>query len=308
MYRAYWAIPRTLTTSGGEQVNAVFGMASMILHILRIEQPDHLAICFDAGEETFRHQENETYKDGRAETPDDFYVQIPRIVQLVEAFGLPHTSHAGFEADDLLCTYATQGAAAGMRVTIVTGDRDALQLATDKIRVAIPHSGYLKTEYLGPAEIEAKYGVRPDQVPAYKGLMGDSSDNLPGVRGIGPKTAAELLQAYDTLEGIYEHLADIRPSVRTKLETDREQAFFCERMARLICDVPLTVPLEETAIEGIPTDPLVALFKEMEFTLLTRRLRDFLATPYGQKAFYSVSGVFAADEPQQKSDNQLALF
>lgn len=308
MYRAYWAIPRTLTTRAGEQVNAVFGMASMLLHILRIEQPDKLVVCFDAGDETFRHQENETYKDGRAETPDDFYVQIPRILQLVEAFGLPHTSHRGFEADDLLCTYAAQGEAAGMRVTVITGDRDALQLATDKIRVAIPHSGYLKTEYLGPAEIEAKYGVRPDQVVAYKGLMGDSSDNLPGVRGIGPKTASELLQSYDTLEGVYAHLEDIRPSVRTKLETDREQAFFCERMAQLICDVPLTVPLEDTGIEGLPADPLVSLFQELEFSLLTRRLREFLSTPYGQKAFFSVSGMFAGEETGQKSDDQLALF
>lgn len=308
MYRAYWAIPRTLTTSKGEQVNAVFGMASMLLHILRIEQPDKLVICFDAGEETFRHQENATYKDGRAETPDDFYVQIPLIVRLVEAFGLPHTSNPGFEADDLLCTYATQGEAAGMRVTVITGDRDALQLATEKIRIAVPHSGYLKTEYLGPGEIEAKYGVRPDQIVDFKGLMGDSSDNLPGVRGIGPKTAAELLQKFDTLEGIYEHLGDVRASVRTKLETDREQAFFCQRMARLICDVPLTVPLEDTKVEGIPADPLIDLFRDLEFTLLTRRLRDFLGTPYGQKAYYSVSGMFADEAPAQKNDDQLALF
>lgn len=307
MYRAYWAIPRTLTTSKGEQVNAVFGMASMILHILRIEQPDNLVICFDAGDETFRHQENATYKDGRSETPDDFYVQIPLIIKLVEAFGLPHTSNPGFEADDFLCTYAKHGEDAGMRVTIVTGDRDALQLATDKIRVAIPHSGYLKTEYLGPVEIEAKYGVRPDQVAAYKGLMGDSSDNLPGVRGIGPKTASELLQKYDTLEGIYEHLEEIRPAVRAKLESDKEQAFFCERMARLICDVPLSVPLADTTLEGIPADPLVSMFQDLEFTLLTRRLREFLGTPFGQKAFFSVSGVFA-EESTPKSDDQLALF
>jgi DNA polymerase-1 len=284
MYRAYWAIPRSLTTSSGEQVNTLFGMASMLLHILRLEQPDHLVVCFDAGEETFRHQENDTYKAGRAETPDDFYTQIPRVMQLVEAFGLPHTSNVEYEADDFLCTYATAGEKAGMQVTIVTGDRDALQLATEKIRVAIPHSGYLKTEYLGPGEIEAKYGVRPDQIVDYKGLTGDQSDNLPGVHGIGPKTAAELLQTYHTLQGIYDNLGDIRASVRAKLEHDREQAFFCQRMAQLICDVPMTVTLEDAKIEGIAADPLITLFKELEFTLLTRRLRDFLQTPYGQKA------------------------
>lgn len=308
MYRAYWAIPRTLTTSKGEQVNAVFGMASMLLHILKIEQPDNLVVCFDAGEETFRHEENDTYKAGRAETPDDFYTQIPRIVNLVEAFGLPHTSAPKYEADDFLCTYATMGAAAGMRVTIVTGDRDALQLASDKIRVAIPHSGYQKTEYLGPDEIIAKYGIRPDQVVDYKGLVGDASDNLPGVNGIGPKTAAELLQKYDTLVGVYESLADIRASVKAKLEKDKEQAFFCQHMAQLISDVPLTVPLENTKIEGLAADGLVQLFQEMEFTLLTRRLRDFLQTPYGQKAFFSVTGIFDVPEPEKKSEDQLALF
>jgi len=310
MYRAYWAIPRTLCTSKGEQVNAVFGMASMILHILRIEQPDNLVVCFDAGEETFRHQENETYKDGRAETPDDFYTQIPLMVKLVEAFGLPHTSNPKFEADDFLCTYATEGEKAGMRVTIVTGDRDALQLASEKIRVSIPHSGYLKAEYLGPSEIIAKYGIRPNQVVDYKGLVGDSSDNLPGVLGIGPKTAADLLQKYNTLEGVYENLADIRPTVRAKLEKDREQAFFCQHMAQLICDVPLTVSLEEAVLDAIPADPLVQMFQDLEFSLLTRRLRDFLATPYGQKAYYTVSAVFAPvpTAPEKKNDDQLTMF
>ncbi len=309
MYRAYWAIPRGLKTTKGEQVNAVFGMASMLLSILKVEKPDHMIVCFDAGEETFRHAENATYKEGRAETPDDFYVQIPRMVQLVEAFGLPHTSHSKYEADDFLCTYATMGAAADMQVTIVTGDRDAFQLASDKIRVAIPHSGYMKAEYLGPEEIFAKYGIRPDQVVDYKGLTGDPSDNLPGVKGIGPKTAAQLLQDYDTLEGVYEHLADIRPAVRAKLEADREQAFFCQHMAQLICNVPLTVPLESTLIQQLPADGLMGFFAEMEFTLLTRRLREFLLTPYGQQIFYSASGIFADPVAEaKKAEDQLTLF
>jgi DNA polymerase-1 len=308
MYRAYWAIPRTLTTGKGEQVNAVFGMASMLLHILKIEQPDKVVVCFDAGEETFRHEENATYKDGRAETPDDFYSQIPRMIQLVEAFGIPHTSAPKYEADDFLGTYATIGVKAGMRVTIVTGDRDALQLASENIRVAIPHSGYQKTEYLGPAEIEAKYGVRPDQIVDYKGLIGDSSDNLPGVRGIGPKTAAELLQKYQTLEGVYENLADIRASVRAKLEADREAAFFCQHMAQLILDVPLDIPLEDAVLNNLPADGLIQMFQELEFTLLTRRLKEFLQTPYGQRAYYTALGVFAEPEASAKSDDQLALF
>ena len=307
MYRAYWAIPRTLSTSKGEQVNAVFGMASMLLHILKREQPTHLVVCFDAGEDTFRHKELDTYKDGRAETPDDFYVQIPRILSLVDAFGFAHISDKKFEADDFLCTYAKEGERAGMRVTIITGDRDALQLAGGNTRVAIPHSGYMQPEYLGPAEIEAKYGVRPDQVPDYKGLMGDSSDNLPGVKGIGPKTAAKLLQEFHSLQGIYEHLSEIRPSVREKLERDHEQAFFCAHMALLVCDIPLDIPLSATKLHSLPADTLLQTFQELEFTLLSRRLREFLLTPYGQSVFLSVADLFM-DPASVHTTSQQSLF
>ncbi len=281
MYRAYWAIPRTLTTKAGEQVNAVFGMAAMLLSILKLEQPDRLVVCFDAGEETFRHQENATYKEGRAETPDDFYTQIPRILELVDTWQLPHAENKQYEADDLLCAYSKAAVDASDRVTIVTGDRDAFQLASDRVKISIPHSGYMQPEYMGPDEIYAKYGIRPDQVPAYKGLVGDSSDNLPGVKGIGPKTASDLLQKYDTLEGVYEHLEDIRPSVRTKLEADKESAFFCQRMARLVCDIELVPPYEDTVLKDIDSQAVIAFFDRMEFTMLKRRLLEFLKTPYG---------------------------
>ncbi|HVW66789.1 MAG TPA: 5'-3' exonuclease H3TH domain-containing protein [Candidatus Peribacteraceae bacterium] len=307
MYRAYWAIPRTLKTSKGEQVNTVFGMASMLLHILKKEEPDAFLICFDAGEETFRHVENATYKDGRAETPDDFYVQIPRVVELIEAFQFQHVSNPKYEADDLLGTYACAGEKEGMKVTIVTGDRDAFQLATDNIRIAIPHSGYLQAEYLGPADIEAKYGIRPDQVPAYKGLVGDASDNLPGVNGIGPKGAAKLLQDYGTLEAIYEHLDDIRPAIREKLERDREQAFFCQRMAELVCDIPLDPPLERLRLAHLPADKILDLFSELEFTLLTRRFREFFNTAYGRTIFDIESLPKIEQTPTSKTD-QLSLF
>ena len=206
MYRAYWAIPRTLKTKAGEQSNAVFGVISMLLSILAKEQPTHLLFCFDEGEDTFRHQEAKEYKEGRAETPDDFYVQIPRIIQGIEAFGFKHISDKRYEADDYLCVYGRQGKKTGAQVTIVTGDRDAFQIADEGIRIAIPHKGYQAAEYLGPVEIFAKYGIRPDQVAAYKGLCGDASDNLAGVTGIGPKTAAELIQKFGTLAGIYEHI------------------------------------------------------------------------------------------------------
>ncbi|MFH1444606.1 MAG: 5'-3' exonuclease H3TH domain-containing protein [Candidatus Peregrinibacteria bacterium] len=282
MYRAYWAIPRTLKTRSGEQTNTVFGVASMLLSILAKEEPDAFLFCFDEGDETFRHQEAVDYKAGRAETPDDFYVQIPRVHELIDMFAIPHVSDPKFEADDLLCAYARAAEKDGMRVTIVTGDRDALQLASEHIRVAIPHKGYQQAEYLGPKEIEAKYGVRPDQIASYKGLTGDQSDNLPGVKGIGPKNAAELLQKYDTLQGVYDHLEEIRPAVRAKLENDREQAFFCERMALLISDMPLPITVADLALERFPVEQILTFFRALEFTLLIKRFQSLLASPFGQ--------------------------
>ncbi len=306
MYRAYWAIPRTMHTKAGLQNNAVFGVASMLISILGKEQPDQLLFCFDEGDQTFRHQEAPTYKEGRAETPDDFYTQIPHILECIDAWGIRRMSDARYEADDFLSAYAIAAAKdPDARVTIVTGDRDAFQIATDRIRIAIPHKGYQAAEYLGPSEIVAKYGIRPDQVPSYKGLCGDSSDNLKGVAGIGPKNASVLLQQYDSLTGIYEHLADIKPSVRSKLEADRESAFFCEKMATLISDIPLPVALKDLHLADIAIDPVVAFFRSMEFTLLERRLRQMLTTDYGKKIFKD-AGLFVPEAP--KLTGQMAMF
>ncbi len=307
MYRAYWAIPRTLKTTAGEQTNAVFGVATMLLTMLRTEQPDALLFAFDAGSETFRHQEHTEYKEGRAETPDDFYVQIPRIRQLIDTMKIACAENPTYEADDFLCAYATAAEKAGYRVTIVTGDRDAFQLATEKIRIAIPHKGYQAPEYLGPKEIYAKYGIRPDQVASYKGLCGDPSDNLPGVHGIGPKGAAQLLQAYDTLENVYAHLEEIKPATRVKLEKDRESAFFCERMARLLCDIPLPIPIEELSLSGIPLPETLNLLQELQFQSLSSRVRSFASQPYGQRIFTGGEAL-STQTAAKEEPSQLSLF
>lgn len=286
MYRAYWAIPRNMVTKKGEQVNAVFGVASMLLNILKTEQPDSIVVCFDAGEETFRHSEYADYKAGRAETPDDFYVQIPRIRELIDAFGFASVEDRGFEADDFACAYAKVSAGDGARVTIISGDRDLLQIVTDRVRVAVPHKGYQMPEYLGPKEVEAKFGVTPAQVASYKGLVGDSSDNLKGVMGIGPKAASALLSQYRDLDGIYKNLADIKPGWRAKLEAGKEHAYFCERMATLICDMPLPVALSRIAIPTIDADRLLTLFSDLEFVLLTRRFKTLVSeNPYFRAHF-----------------------
>lgn len=306
MYRAFYAIPATLKTVKGEQTNAVYGVASMLIALLNAEEPTHLLFCFDAGEETFRHKEHAEYKEGRAETPDEFYLQIPRILELIESFPIKHLSDPRYEADDLLCVYAKAGEAAGMRVTIVTGDRDAFQLATQKTRIAIPHKGYQAPEYLDAAGVLAKYGVRPDQVPSYKGLCGDASDNLPGVKGVGPKGASALLQKYETLKGVYDHLEEITGSTKKKLEADRDQAFFCERMATLVCNFPLAIPLDALALQGIRTSAAAAFFRNLEMNSLGKRLQSVCESPYGKRHFIWEGE--ATVRKVVKSEGQMALF
>jgi DNA polymerase-1 len=308
MYRAYYALPPTFKTKRGEQTNAVFGVASMILALLKAEEPDALLFCFDAGEETFRHQELETYKEGRAETPEEFSLQIPRIIEVIDAFSFAYVSDLQYEADDFLCSYARAAERAGMQVTVVTGDRDALQLASAKIRIAIPHKGYQKTEYLGPKEIEEKFGVTPGQITSYKGLIGDASDNLQGVRGIGPKTASELLRKYHSLEGIYAHLDEVKATIRGKLTQDREQAFFCARLAELVCDIPLPIPLKDLRLRSIPVEPALMLFQELEFTVLQKRLQEFCETPYGEKHFILSTEHGIAPPRGPLIEDQLPLF
>lgn len=283
MYRAYWAIPRTMRTNAGEQTNAAFGFASMLLQIIRTEQPDSLLFCFDKGDQTFRHKEFGEYKGGRADTPDDFYTQIPRMFEIVEAFGLKAVSDEQFEADDFACAYARMAEKEGYRVTIVSGDRDLLQIVSENIRVAIPHKAYQMPEYFTPDKVVEKFGIRPDQVPSYKGLVGDSSDNYKGVPGIGPIAASALIQEYGTIESIYDHLADIKPGWRKKLEPAREAAFFCERMALLRCDIPCPLSLDDLLVAPFSADTILALFAILEFHILTRRLKTFLESEQGRK-------------------------
>ncbi len=308
MYRAYWAIPRTLKTRSGEQVNTVFGVASMLIGILSTERPDKLLFCFDEGEETFRHQEHAEYKAGRAETPDDFYSQIPRVMQLIDTFGLRRLSDSKYEADDLLAAYAQAAEKEGTRVTIVSGDRDVFQMASDLITIAIPHKGYQAAEKLNPAGVLQKFGVTPAQVPAFKGLSGDSSDNLAGVRGIGPKTAAQLLAEYGSLEGIYDHLADIRPAVREKLERDREQAFFCQRMAVLLRDIALPIPLDALSLDDLPSQEILDFFTQMEFTMLGKRLQALLRSEYGSHFHHVAEKTTSVTTSEADAQSQLSMF
>lgn len=261
-------------------MNTAFGIATMLLMMLKIEKPDQVLFCFDADEDTFRHEEYEEYKEGRAETPDDFYSQVPRALQVLDAFAIPSVSGSKFEADDYACTYAKEAAKQGSRVTMVTGDRDLLQIVDGSIRVAIPHKGYQAAEYMTPDTVTTKYGVTPAQIASYKGLVGDSSDNLPGVHGIGPKAASALLQKFGTLANIYANIDQVKPSWKEKLIADKDKALFSERMATLRCDAPLHVPFSGLGV-SIDRARVLSVFRELEFTLPRKRFEELSITEWG---------------------------
>lgn len=277
-HRAFWGIQAKLTTSAGEEVNAVYGVASMVLTFLVEMHPDAVVACFDAGEETFRHQEYKEYKAGRAETPETFYLQLPRIWECLGSFGIPCLADRAVEADDLLGTLAAVGERQGWSVTIISGDRDVLQLVSPSVRVAVP-KGAAAMEVVTPEVVQERYGVDPAHLPDYKGLTGDSSDNLPGVKGIGPVTAAKLLRQHHTLEALYAALREVSPKIRSKLEEGKEAAFFTRRMATIRRDVLLPLSLEEARLVLYPAR-VQEFLSSMEFTTLRKRFQNLLSDPY----------------------------
>lgn len=275
IYRAFHALP-PLTSRTGEPTNATFGFASMLFNIFEIEKPTHFVVVFDHREKTFRHEKDETYKATRAPMPDLLRPQVPRCIEVVEKLKIPMFSIAGFEGDDVIGAIAirVRDANPDTEVVIVTGDRDAFQLIGERISVAIPHKGHREPEHFNPEKVFATFGVHPWQIPHYKALTGDSSDNIRGVDGIGPKGAAELLQKYGTIAGIYDHLAEISMKMREKLEKDRESAFHSLDMATLHLDIPLADfsfdACEEHKFDGEDAEKL---FEELQFYTLLARLK-----------------------------------
>jgi DNA polymerase I len=276
IHRAYHAIQAPLKTSSGEQTNAIFGFASMLLNIIELEQPDYLAMTFDERAPTFRHEAHEGYKATRVKAPDELYAQIPRIKEMIGAFKIPVYSKEGFEADDMMGTLAHKAIKDGLSVYIVTGDRDLLQLVDHTIHVVFPHKGYREPTVYDSKAVLEKFGIHPNQMVDYKALVGDPSDNIDGVQGIGPKGAAELLSKYKTLDGIYEHLGELTESVRNKLTKGKEAAYFAQSLSKIVTDVPCDFKKEDTSTQKLDFLGLQRFFEQMEMKSLQGRLRKMM--------------------------------
>ena len=281
-YRAYHALPPDLATSRGELTNAVFGFTSMLLKVWQEEQPDCIAVAFDRGR-TFRHEMYKEYKAHRDKMPEPLGDQMTRIEQVIEAFNIPVYTAEGYEADDVLGALARQAEAQGAEVLIVTGDTDIFQLIDEHIRVLISRRRFSDTAIYDKESIRQRYGLEPEQLVDYKAIVGDPTDNIPGVRGVGKKTAAQLLQKYGSLEEIYNHLDEI-PSARFRkaLEEGREKALLSQRLGRIRTDVPVKLELETCRAGAFDRERVIQLFQELEFRSLLSRLPEPAAQP-GQK-------------------------
>ena len=234
IHRAFHALPPLTTSKTGEMVNAVYGFTNTLLKVVADQKATHWAIAFDYPAPTFRHELFDQYKAHRPPTPEELRSQIRRVHELVSALGMPAFEVAGYEADDILGALAIQSRGLNMEAAILTGDRDLLQMAGPGIRILLPGRNFSEAASYDAAAVEARFGVSPEQFAAYKALVGDPSDNIPGVQGVGDKTAVRLLTQFKSLEGVYEHLAEVTPQrLQAIILSSEAQAYLSQRLAKM---------------------------------------------------------------------------
>lgn len=270
LHRAYHALP-PLTTSKGLIVNAVYGFSSMLLRVIETLKPTHLIVAFDTPEPTFRNKLFKDYQIQRPKVDEEFIPQIDIVKKLVRQMGIPTFEKVGFEADDVIGTIAQK--ADVDEVIIVTGDRDILQLVDGKIGVYMPVKGLSESKLYKRQEVEEKFGVSPSQIVDYKALVGDASDNYPGVAGIGPKTASALLAHFGTLEKIYKDVDKIESEkVKKALDDHLKSAEMAKQLAKIVCDVPMMLDIDKCKLPNLDRPDIHKLFEEFEFRSLIPRL------------------------------------
>ncbi len=275
LHRAYHALPKTLTNKAGEPTNAIYGVTSMLISVFDQLKPDCVMAALDGGKPTFRLEQFTGYKAHRRPMEDGLSSQIPKVLAVLDAFGLKRLQVDGYEADDIIATFVEKYKAdTSLEIVIVSNDRDLWQLVEDNVLIMVPiNKKGVPVEWIGPKEVVARMSFTPELIVDYKALRGDPSDNIPGVYGIGDKTAKSLISQFGTVEEIYQHLAEVEPaSVRKKLAEGAEQVVMSKNLAQLIRDVPLEVDLEECVYTGFDKQALVKLLADLGFRSLIKRL------------------------------------
>lgn len=272
-YRAFFALPvENFSTTSGEPTNAVYGFTAMLANLLRDETPTHVAVAFDAGRTTFRTEQYEGYKGNRNATPEPFRGQIALIQEVLATLHIPVLEKPHFEADDILATLTQQARAAGMEVLVCSGDRDAFQLVGDGVTVLYPIRGVSELTRMTPDAVQAKYGVAPARYPDLAALVGESSDNLPGVPGVGPKTAAKWIESYGGLEGVVASAGSVPGKAGEALRANLEQVVLNRQLNRLVDDLELPLGPEDLAVRPWDREAMLTVFDRLQFRVLRDRL------------------------------------
>jgi len=278
-FRAFYALPaENFKTQGGLTTNAVYGFTAMLINLLRDEKPTHIAAAFDVSRQTFRKEKYPEYKEGRSATPDEFRGQIDITKEVLAALGITVLAEPGFEADDIIATLATQAENEGYRVLAVTGDRDALQLVSDDVTVLYPVKGVSELTRYTPEAVAAKYGLTPAQYPDFAALRGDPSDNLPGIPGVGEKTATKWIAEYGSLQALVDKVDEVRGKVGDALRANLSHVILNRDLTELVKDVPLAQTPDTLRMQPWDRDQIHRLFDDLEFRVLRDRLFETLAS------------------------------
>lgn len=303
--RAFYGVP-DLSNAQGLHTNAVYGFLNILFKILEEEKPDFLTVAFDVKAPTFRHEIFKEYKGTRKPMPEELHEQVPVMKEVLHAMGIRTMEQPGLEADDILGTLAKRAQAAGMEVSLVSGDRDLLQIATDKIKIRIPKTKGARTEVEDyyAADVAEKYGVTPTGFIDLKALMGDTADNIPGVPKVGEKTAAELMKQFGSLDGIYEHVEEVtKKAVRESLIANKDLAYLSKTLATINVDSPVQMAWEEARLGNFYTPEAYTLFKKLEFKNILSRFEDANVVKDDlTERFLVTSDLTAADQVFQKAE------
>lgn len=273
-YRAFYALP-LLNNDKGVYTNAVYGFTMMLKRILEEEQPTHILVAFDAGKTTFRHATYQEYKGGRQKTPNELSEQFPFIRELLDCLQITYYELENYEADDIIGTLSLQAEQQGFEVKVISGDKDLTQLVSAKTTVSITKKGITEMEEYTPEYVREKYGLTPGQITDLKGLMGDASDNIPGIPGVGEKTALKLLHQFETVERLVESVEEVSgKKLKEKIIEHKELALLSKQLATIMRDAPLAVTIAETAYQGMDREKVVAFYQELGFQTLLDKMNE----------------------------------
>jgi len=316
-FRAYYAfIKNPLRTSQGIPTSVCFGFLNSLFGVINAYQPTAIAIAFDTSEPTFRHESDLNYKANRKETPEDFIIDLVNLQVLLKAFNLAVITYSGYEADDILGTLAIEGSKAGYNVKIVSGDRDLFQLVNEQQNIEVLYldkNAVKSTTKLGitefnPAKVEESLGIKPQQVVDYKALCGDKSDNIPGVLGIGEKTAVKLLQEYESLENIYQNLANIKGAINKKLEAGKDNALHSQMLAKIITDIPLQIDVKNLELQGFNLEQIRPVLGELELNKFLKEIEKLQQKLGGESVKIEEEILLVESKTNLEGNTQLSLF